>query len=126
MPPRLDRGQTFDKTLPAILGIRLGQLAANYPDQWEFLKAIGISQGTYYAILKGDSNPTLDTLELIAKGLGISVWELIGLNDGVVKDALSTHEIDLEAITSASRARAKAIAKIKAQQRSAGLKKARG
>jgi transcriptional regulator with XRE-family HTH domain len=113
MAPKAGRGRTAEKTLASVLGIRLEQLAADHEDLASFLAKVGISPGTY---VKGDANPTLDTLELIAKGLGLSVWELLGLNDGVVKKALDARDIDLEAIKASSRARVEALAQLESQR----------
>ena len=116
MAPKAGRGRTAEKTLASVLGIRLEQLAAEHDDLASFLAKVGISPGTYYLLVKGDANPTLDTLELIAKGLGLSVWELLGLNDGVVKKALDARDIDLEAIKASSRARVEALAQLESQR----------
>ena len=116
MAPKAGRGRTAEKTLASVLGIRLEQLAADHDDLASFLAKVGISPGTYYLLVKGDANPTLDTLELIAKGLGLSVWELLGLNDGVVKKALDARDIDLEAIKASSRARVEALAQLESQR----------
>ena len=112
MAPKAGRGRTAEKTLASVLGIRLEQLAAEHDDLASFLAKVGISPGTYYLLVKGDANPTLDTLELIAKGLGLSVWELLGLNDGVVKKALDARDIDLDAIKASSRARVEALTQL--------------
>jgi transcriptional regulator with XRE-family HTH domain len=116
MAPKAGRGRTAEKTLASVLGIRLEQLAADHEDLASFLTKVGISPGTYYLLVKGDANPTLDTLELIAKGLGLSVWELLGLNDGVVKKALDARDIDLDAIKASSRARVEALAQLESQR----------
>ena len=116
MAPKAGRGRTAEKTLASVLGIRLEQLAADHEDLASFLAKVGISPGTFYLLVKGDANPTLDTLELIAKGLGLSVWELLGLNDGVVKKALDARDIDLEAIKASSRARVEALAQLESQR----------
>lgn len=116
MAPNPGRTRTVDKTLAALLAIRVEQLAQEHGDLPAFLKKAGISPGTYYILIRGDGNPTLDTLEMIAKGLGISVWDLIGLNTAMVKSALSEHEIDLDAIEAANKARARANAKLATQR----------
>ena len=116
MAPKAGRGRTAEKTLASVLGIRLEQLAAEHDDLASFLAKVGISPGTYYLLVKGDANPTLDTLELIAKGLGLSVWELLGLNVGIVKKALDARDIDPEAIKASSRARVEALAQLESQR----------
>lgn len=116
MAPKAGRGRTVEKTLASLLGLRLEQLAAQHDDLKAFLNKIGVSPGTYFLLIRGESNPTLDTLEVIAKGLGLSVWELIGLNDGIVQKALAKHDIDLEAVTAASKARVEAIARLDQQR----------
>lgn len=116
MAPNPGRTRTVDKTLAALLAIRVEQLAQEHGDLAAFLKQAGISPGTYYILIRGDGNPTLDTIEMIAKGLGISVWELIGLSDATVRSDLSSHDIDLDAIEAANKSRAKAYAKLDAQR----------
>lgn len=116
MAQKIGRGRMAEKTLASVLGLRLEQLAGEHDDLPSFLKKVGISPGTYYNLVRGDSNPTIDTMEVIAKGLGLSIWELIGLNDGLVKTALSEHAIDLDMITTASRARSQAFAKVDAHR----------
>ena len=116
MAPRPGRTRTVDKTLAALLAIRVEQLAQEHGDLAAFLKKAGISPGTYYILIRGDGNPTLDTIEMIAKGLGISVWELIGLDDTLVKYALSTKSIDLEAIKASNKARAEAFGALDMQR----------
>jgi transcriptional regulator with XRE-family HTH domain len=116
MAPRPGRTRTVDKTLAALLAIRVEQLAQEHGDLAAFLKKAGISPGTYYILIRGDGNPTLDTIEMIAKGLGISVWELIGLDDMLVKYALSTKSIDLEAIKASNKARAEAFGALDMQR----------
>lgn len=116
MAPNPGRTRTVDKTLAALLAIRVEQLAQEHGDLSAFLKRAGISPGTYYILIRGDGNPTLDTIEMIAKGLGISVWELIGLSDATVRSDLSSHDIDLDAIEAANKSRAKAYAKLDAQR----------
>jgi len=118
MAPKPGRTRTVDKTLAALLAIRMEQLAREHGDLASFLTKAGISTGTYYILLRGDGNPTLDTLEMIAKGLGLSVWELIGLDDSLVKYALATKSIDLEAIKASNKARAEAMGQLDAQRAS--------
>lgn len=122
MAPRPGRTRMVDKTLAALLAIRIEQLAQEFGDLTAFLKKAGISPGTYYILIRGDGNPTLDTIEMIAKGLGITVWDLIGLNEGLVKSALNEHAIDLDEIEAANKARAKAVARLDKQR--VGIKKA--
>jgi len=116
MAPKPGRTRTVDKTLAALLAIRIEQLAQEHGDLASFLKKVGVSPGTYYILIRGDGNPTLDTIEMIAKGLGISVWELIGLDDTLVKYALATKSIDLEAIKASNKARAQSFQSLDAQR----------
>ena len=82
--------------LPALVGMRLEQLAAAYPDTTTFAKKVGISVVTYYSLINGTGNPTALTLERIAHGLGISVWKLLGISDEAVAKELKSHHIDFE------------------------------
>ncbi|MCA0422491.1 MAG: helix-turn-helix domain-containing protein [Proteobacteria bacterium] len=116
MAPNPGRTRMVNKTLAALLAIRVEQLAQAYGDLGAFQKKAGISPGTYYILIRGDGNPTLDTIEMIAKGLGMSVWDLLGLDTAIVKSAVAEHGIDLDAIEAANKARAKAFAKLDGQR----------
>ena len=62
----------------AILLARMQQFEAKFPSRSAFLRAIGVSEASYYLMLRRVSNPTIETMERIAEGLGITVYELIG------------------------------------------------
>ena len=93
--------------LPALVGVRLEQLAAAYPDTTTFAKKVGISVVTYYSLINGTGNPTALTLERIAHGLGISVWKLLGISDEAVAKELKSHHIDFEELCDTVRQQAK-------------------
>ena len=93
--------------LPALVGVRLEQLAAAYPDTTTFAKKVGISVVTYYSLINGTGNPTALTLERIAHGLGISVWKLLGISDEAVAKELKSHHIDFEELCDTVRQQAR-------------------
>ena len=68
------------ETLRVALGRTIRELrsAAGY-SQEKFAVAAGVHRTFMGNIERGDANPSLDTLEGIAHGLKISVWELIAL-----------------------------------------------
>lgn len=67
--------------LRTILALRLIQESAKFANYSEFAEKAGLSRGTLYKLRSGQANPTLETLEVLAKNLGISVWELLAIRD---------------------------------------------
>ena len=80
--------QTVDHSmLNEMLAIRLQQLEVENGGMESFLPKTGLARGTYYTILRGIGNPTLRTMERIAAGLNMTVFELLGFE---VSDATSS------------------------------------
>ena len=111
--------------LPALVGVRLEQLAAAFPDTTTFAKKVGISVVTYYSLVNGTGNPTALTLERIAHGLGISVWKLLGISDEAVAKELKSHHIDFEELCDTVRQQAQLSAQRSKLRMSAVKKSAR-
>ncbi len=74
--------------LQVILALRLRQLSAAYGTLDEIAGKCGVSLGTLSALRSGHGNATLQTLETLARNLGISVWSLFGIQDDVVRGSL--------------------------------------
>ena len=80
-----------------VLLARMRQYETKFPSRAQFLRAIGISEGTYYLMLQRSSNPTIETMEKIAEGLGVTVYDLIGnIDQGTLSGCLSAVGLDLE------------------------------
>lgn len=64
-----------------------------------FVKTLGISEGTYNLLVSGATNPTIDTLEKIASGLGLTFYELIGnVDEATLRKRLAMVRLDLDAM----------------------------
>jgi transcriptional regulator with XRE-family HTH domain len=74
--------------LQVILALRLRQLSAGYGTLDDLAAKCGVSRGTLSALRSGHGNATLQTLETLARNLGISVWSLLGIQDDVVRGSL--------------------------------------
>ena len=84
----------------AIAVARMRREQAKYPSVQAFVQKLGISEGTYNLLVNGGTNPTIDTLEKIAAGLGLTFFELIGNIDvETLRKRLGMVRLDLEAIT---------------------------
>ena len=68
----------------------------------------GVSLGTLSALRSGHGNATLQTLETLARNLGISVWTLLGIQDDVVKGSLERFGLEYSEIEGRLIARAAA------------------
>lgn len=80
-------------TLRAALGtvVRALRTAAGY-SQEGFADAIGVHRTYMGTLERGDANPTLETLELIAHGLGIAVSTLVrAAETGDLPEVSSSH-----------------------------------
>lgn len=97
-----------DRTLMLLLGKRLEQLALEYDgDITAFLARAGIPQNLFDDIVVGAGNVTCATMEKVAKNLGLSIFELLGLSDNLVREQLATIDIDLGTLSDSHRTRAK-------------------
>lgn len=64
----------------------------------EFLKTIGMSFATYSQLLRGLGNPTAHTITRTGEALGLSGWEMLGLDEKVVRGWLAGQDIDLSEV----------------------------
>ena len=88
--------------LTAVAGCRMQQCEQKFKSRADFLKAVGVSEGSYYLILHGHGNPTMTTMERIAQGLGMTIYELIGNIDfDTLKKSLGKVSIDLKQLKDA-------------------------
>ena len=81
--------------LQVILALRLRQLSAGYGALDDFAAKCGVSRGTLSALRSGHGNATLQTLETLARNLGISVWSLLGIQDDVVRGRSSASGLSI-------------------------------
>ena len=84
--------------LQVILALRLRQLSAGYGALDDFAAKCGVSRGTLSALRSGHGNATLQTLETLARNLGISVWSLLGIQDDVVRGSLERFGLEYREI----------------------------
>jgi transcriptional regulator with XRE-family HTH domain len=70
------------------LALRLRQLSAAYGTLDDIAAKCGVSRGTLSALRSDHGNATLQTLETLARNLGISVWSLLGIHDDGVRGSL--------------------------------------
>jgi transcriptional regulator with XRE-family HTH domain len=84
-----NKTEDSDGWLSILLALRLRQIENEYPDYASFADATGLSRGTLYQLRAGKGNPTLVTLERLARHLKVPVWTLIGRpgdDDSVKRD----------------------------------------
>jgi transcriptional regulator with XRE-family HTH domain len=93
-----------------ILALRLRQLSAAYGTLDDIAAKCGVSRGTLSALRSGHGNATLQTLETLARNLGISVWSLLGIqdDDDVVRGSLERFGLEYREIEAHLIARAAA------------------
>ena len=71
-------GQAYEESGAKKMKIKIKELRlARGWTQRQLAEASDVSQSAISAIETNDENPSLTTLELIAKGLGVSIWDLL-------------------------------------------------
>lgn len=96
--PTQSEGEDRDTVIGAVFALMLERKSKEYPDLASFLRTIGMSLGSYYNLLKGVGNPTFWTVERTAQALGLSAWDMLGIDSKVVKAWLAGGNIDVEKI----------------------------
>src|SRR5208282_1786276 len=94
--PRIGRKRSL---ATAIAVARMRREQGKYPSVLAFATKLGISEGTYNLLVSGATNPTIDTLEKIAAGLGLTFYELVGnIDTDALRKRLAMVRLDLDAI----------------------------
>jgi transcriptional regulator with XRE-family HTH domain len=114
--PKQQEGEDRDSVATALFAIILQRKAKEHPNLKEFLDKIGMSMAAYYNLEKGIGNPTFWTVERTAKALGLSVWDMLGVDEKVMRAWLAGQNIDLDKLTQSVDARRHARLKFSADQ----------
>ena len=99
MPIYKDRDEDADGLLRTVLALRLGQIAADYPDQESFAAALGVSKGTLWALLRAKCNPTFQTVERMARSLKVQVVDLLGVNEAHLRASYGEFGFDYDQLS---------------------------
>lgn len=103
--PTQQEGEDRNSVAGALFAIVLARKAKEYPNLKSFLEKIGMSLAAYYNLEKGIGNPTFWTVERTAKALGLSVWDMLGVDEKVMRSWLAGQNIDLEKLAQSVEAR---------------------
>jgi len=114
--PKQQEGEDRDSVATALFAIILQRKAKEHPNLKEFLDKIGMSMAAYYNLEKGIGNPTFWTVERTAKALGLSVWDMLGVDEKVMRSWLAGQNIDLDKLSQSVDARRHARLKFSADQ----------
>lgn len=106
--PKQQEGEDRDSVATALFAIILERKAKEYPNLKAFLDKIGMSLAAYYNLEKGIGNPTFWTVERTAKALGLSVWDMLGIDEKVMRAWLAGQNIDLDKLSQSVDARRQA------------------
>ena len=88
-------GEARQSAIGTIFSAMLQRKSKEFPSVEEFLKTIGMSFATYSQLLRGLGNPTAHTITRTGEALGLSGWEMLGLDEKVVRGWLAGQNIDL-------------------------------
>jgi hypothetical protein len=114
--PKQQEGEDRDSVATALFAIILQRKAKEYPNLKTFLDKIGMSMAAYYNLEKGIGNPTFWTIERTAKALDLSVWDMLGIDEKVMRAWLAGQNIDLDRLTQSVEARRQTRSKFGADQ----------
>lgn len=114
--PTQQEGEDRDSIATALFAIILQRKAKEYPNLKTFLDKIGMSLAAYYNLEKGIGNPTFWTVERTAKALGLSIWDMLGVDEKVMRAWLAGQNIDLDKLGQSVDARRQARLKFSADQ----------
>ncbi|HEY8124514.1 MAG TPA: hypothetical protein VIF88_03730 [Methylocystis sp.] len=88
-------GEARQTAIGTIFSAMLQRKSREFPSLEEFLKTIGMSFATYSQLLRGLGNPTAHTITRTGEALGLSGWEMLGLDEKIVRGWLAGQDIDL-------------------------------
>ena len=88
-------GEARQTAIGTIFSAMLQRKSREFPSVEEFLKTIGMSLATYSQLLRGLGNPTAHTITRTGEALGLSGWEMLGLDEKIVRGWLAGQDIDL-------------------------------
>lgn len=114
--PKQQEGEDRDSVATALFAIILQRKAKEHHNLKEFLDKIGMSMAAYYNLEKGIGNPTFWTVERTAKALGLSVWDMLGIDEKVMRAWLAGQNIDLDKLSQSVEARRQARQKFSHDQ----------
>jgi len=114
--PKQQEGEDRDSVASALFAIILQRKAKEHPNLKEFLDKIGMSMAAYYNLEKGIGNPTFWTVERTARALNLSVWDMLGIDEKVMRAWLAGQNIDLDKLSQSVEARRQARLKFSADQ----------
>jgi len=82
-------GEARQTAIGTIFSAMLQRKSREFPSVEEFLKTIGMSFATYSQLLRGLGNPTAHTITRTGEALGLSGWEMLGLDEKIVRGWLA-------------------------------------
>jgi transcriptional regulator with XRE-family HTH domain len=91
-------GEARQTAIGTIFSAMLQRKSREFPSVEEFLKTIGMSFATYSQLLRGLGNPTAHTITRTGEALGLSGWEMLGLDEKIVRGWLAGQDIDLSQV----------------------------
>lgn len=98
--PIITKDEDEEGWLSILLALRLRQIESEFSGMKEFAEATGLSRGTLYQLRTAKGNPTLVTVERIARHLNISVWDLLSRSsdEHQIRDDLEKHGLSYDEI----------------------------
>lgn len=88
----------IDHWLSCLLALRLRQIERTFPDYGTFIERSGLSKGTLQQLRYARGNPTFKTLTALSQGFGVSIWSLLAIREGSVREEVESHGLPYDRI----------------------------
>ena len=98
MAAKQTEGEARQSCMGMVFWLILKEKSKEYPGVKEFLQKIGMSSASYSQLQRGLGNPTLHTVSRTAAALGLSEWDMLGIDEKVMRAWLAGRNIDLEKV----------------------------
>lgn len=96
-PPRRN-SVPIDHWLSCLLALRLRQIEKTFPDYASFIEKSGLSKGTLQQLRYARGNPTFKTLTTLSQAFGVSIWSLLAIRDGDVREGVESHGLPYDRV----------------------------
>lgn len=95
MAGKQTEGEARQSCMGMVFWLILKEKSKEFSGVKEFLEKIGMSSASYSQLQRGLGNPTFHTVARTAAALGVSEWDMLGVDETVMRQWLAGKNIDL-------------------------------
>ena len=98
MATKQSEGEARQSSMGMIFLLILKEKSKEFSGVKEFLEKIGMSSASYSQLQRGLGNPTFHTVARTAAALGVSEWDMLGIDEALMRQWLAGRNIDLDKV----------------------------